>query len=182
MQYLKWIGWILPITLYVESYAQKYISTSSYVRFYSEAPVENIEAINEKAQSAIDLKTNEVAFSVPIRGFQFENSLMQEHFNENYMESEQYPRATFRGKIESFEAGKAVPQQVEAVGTMTIHGVQRQIRANGTMSIADGTILLHSEFPVAVAEYDIKIPKVVFYNIAEVVDVTIEFTYEKHDE
>lgn len=182
MQYLKCIGWIVLTILHMESYAQKYTSSSSYVRFYSEAPVENIEAINEKAQSAIDLHTNEVVFSVPIRGFQFEKSLMQEHFNDNYMESEQYPRATFRGKIEGFEPGRAVPQEVQARGTMTIHGVQRVMQARGTMSFADGTIVLHSEFPIAVADYNIKIPKVVFYNIAEVVDVTVEFTYEKHDE
>lgn len=182
MQHLKWTGWIVLIILCVDSYAQKYTSTRSYVRFYSEAPLENIEAINEKAQSALDLNTNEVVFSVPIRGFQFEKSLMQEHFNENYMESEKYPKATYRARVEGFDPEKPGLQEVYAKGTMTIHGVQKNMQASGTMSIVNETIVLRCQFPISVADYNIKIPKVVFYNIAEVVDVTIEFTYEKHNE
>ena len=84
------------------AFAQKYMSTESTVSFYSEAPLENIEAESTKGKSILDVGTNEIVFSVPISSFIFEKSLMQEHFNEKYMESDKYPKAIFKGKIFGF--------------------------------------------------------------------------------
>ncbi|MEH0153873.1 YceI family protein [Limibacter armeniacum] len=159
------------------SQAQRYKSESATVSFYSEAPVENISAENQQVISILDLSNNEIAFVVPITGFEFEKSLMQEHFNEKYLESEKYPTSTFKGKITGLSTPSPSPQEVQAIGKINIHGVEQEITATGTIVKEDGIILLKSSFPIRLADFDIKIPKVVFYNIAEVVEVTMEIKY-----
>ena len=104
---------------------------------------------------------------------------MQEHFNENYLESEKYPKSTFRGNINGFDATKKGWQDVKASGKLTIHGVENDISCEGKMAIEDDIIKIETKFQVKVADYKIKIPQIVFYNIAEIVDVTIKFDYEK---
>lgn len=160
--------------------AQKYISDLNHVSFYSEAPLENIEAHSYKSKSLIDLQTNEIVFTVPIRTFEFEKSLMQEHFNENYMESHKFPRAKFKGKVIGFEP-KPGKQQVSAEGQLEIHGVTQEVKVEGEIDYSEDEITINATFPVKVADYNIKIPTVVASNIAEVVDVTIEFTYKPYD-
>ena len=165
--------------LCTSAFGQTYKSVESYVHFFSKAPMEDIEAVNEDGQSAIDLEKQEMVFSIPIKSFTFEKSLMQEHFNENYMESDKYPKANFRGKIVDLDAGNATLQKVKAIGKMTIHGVEQPITVEGEISVNEKETEINAKFPIRLEDYKIKIPKVVFYNIAEVVDVTIKFRYEK---
>jgi polyisoprenoid-binding protein YceI len=157
------------------------MARNGYVRFFSEAPLENIEAINQEGLSIFETSSNEIAFTIPIKGFQFEKKLMQKHFNENYLESEKYPNATFKGEIRGFSktTGK---QELTAVGEMTIHGVTREIFVDGVGYIDGDKIILEASFPIELADYKIKIPKVVLYNIAEVVDVTIKFEFVPYEE
>lgn len=161
--------------------AQKYKSISSSVHFFSDAPMEDIEATNVSGQSALDLSTNSIVFSIPVAGFEFEKSLMQEHFNENYMESDKYPQSTFKGKLSGFNPGIKSWQEAKAEGMMYIHGEENSISVTGQIKIEGDQIEIEAKFPVALEEYKIKIPKVVFYNIAEIVEVTISFKYEKID-
>ena len=158
---------------------QKYKSDSSYVHFFSSAPMEDIEATNLEGQSAFDLETGQIVFSIPIRSFEFEKSLMQEHFNENYLESDKYPKAMFSGKITGFDPEITSKQKVKASGKMTIHGVEQPVSVEGDLIINDNSMEINAVFPIKLADYKIKIPKVVFYNIAELVEVTIHFNYEK---
>jgi polyisoprenoid-binding protein YceI len=160
-------------------YGQKYKSESSYISFFSDAPMEDIKAENPNSKSAIDLETGEIAFSVPIKSFTFEKSLMQEHFNENYLESEKYPNATFSGKLIGFDPSKVGWQPATAKGRMTIHGVENEITCDGRLNINGNDVQIEAIFPVQVADYKIKIPKVVFYNIAETVEVTVKISYVK---
>ncbi len=159
--------------------AQKYRSTSSTVHFFSSAPMEDIEASNPDGQSAIDLSSGEIVFSIPIRSFTFAKSLMQEHFNENYMESDKFPKATFIGSVSDFDLTDNQWQEVKADGKMTIHGIEQEVSYEGKLLINDQTLEISAKFPIKLEDYKIKIPKVVFYNIAEIVDVTVTFTYEK---
>ena len=159
--------------------SQRYKSVESYAHFFSSAPMEDIEASNEDGQSAFDLETGEIVFSIPITSFIFEKSLMQEHFNENYMESEKYPKSTFRGKILDYNPEVTTTQKAKAKGTLSIHGVDQEVEVDGEIILAGNTAEINAKFPVALKDYKIKIPKVVFYNIAEVVDVTVKFSYEK---
>lgn len=177
------IVYILPIlictTFSADLWAQKYKSIASGIQFFSEAPMEDIEAVNHEGQSAINLSTGEIVFSIPIKSFIFDKSLMQEHFNENYLESEKYPKATFRGVVSGYDLKKIVWQQAMAQGKMTIHGIEKDFSCEGKIKIEDDELNIETKFPIQLKDYKIKIPKVVFYNIAEIIEVTINFDYEK---
>jgi len=160
--------------------AQKYRLSDSEVSFYSDAPLEDIEAYNAEAKSIFDAETGEIAFVVPIKKFEFKKALMQEHFNENYLESDQYPNAKFEGKLKNFNTDKTV-QEVVASGKLSIHGVTQQVEVPGTVRQHPSGFEMKATFPVKVADYNIKIPKMVFYNIAEEVEVRVNFQYQPYD-
>src|SRR5690606_29851446 len=104
----------------------KYLTRSGKVTFFSSTPLEAIEAFNNEAASVMDAKTGDIVFQVPIRSFKFENALMQEHFNENYLESSKYPKAEFKGKITDINKvnfSKDGTYNVTSKGNLTIHGV-----------------------------------------------------------
>jgi len=158
--------------------AQKYVLEKSNVIFYSEAAIENITAKNSKASSVLNTQTSEVAFSIPIREFQFAKKLMQEHFNEKYMESEKFPKSTFSGKLIGFSSTEKGVQQVKANGKLMIHGVTLTVKVPGTAELQSDRIILKSKFMVKLADYNIKIPQLMWQNIAEQVEVTVDFTYK----
>lgn len=170
---------LTSVAFTVNLYAQKYKSVTSGIHFYSEAPVEDIEAVNHDGQSAINVATGEIVFSIPIKSFIFEKALMQEHFNENYLESDKYPNATFKGVISGFNVENKEWQQATAQGKMSIHGVEKDFSCEGKIKIENSALKIETKFPIQLKDYKIKIPKVVFYNIAEIVDVTVNFKYEK---
>ena len=145
------------------------------VSFFSEAPVENIEAHNFSVQALMNTKTRELAFRIPIRKFKFQKSLMEEHFNEKYMESDQFPMATFKGTIkETVDLSKNGEYKVTAVGKLMIHGVEREVSAPGTITVKDGVIEVKSDFSVMLKDYKITVPQVVFQNIAENIAIKVQ--------
>ena len=158
-----------------------YFTRSGTISFYSSAILEDIEAINDQVTCVLDLETGEVAFRVPIRGFTFKNALMQEHFNENYLESEKFPNAAFKGKIDGLDSIKLSndPQEVTLTGTMTIHGISLEIREKGTIILSDGMIRGDAQFHIEVADYGIVVPKIVRNNIAKSVDITVSLKLKK---
>jgi len=162
--------------------AQKYSCRDGYVKFFSEAPMEDIEAHNNEGTSIFKANTGEVAFSVPIKGFTFDKSLMQEHFNEKYMESDKFPNTTFKGSITGYSQGQPGWQDATANGEFTIHGVTKNVDIEGEVQFSGNQCTMKATFPVRLEDYNIKIPKVVFYNIAEVVEVTINFDYKKSED
>lgn len=157
--------------------AQKYYSKTGHISFLSKAPLETIEATNQNAYVVLDAATGKFEWSVLIKGFQFEKALMQEHFNENYLESNKYPKALFKGQIHNMQGidlTKDGSYEVEAGGDMTIHGVTKPFRALGKVNVKGGKIHVTSAFDVAVADYNISIPGVVRDNIAKTVKVTVK--------
>jgi polyisoprenoid-binding protein YceI len=169
---------IICLVINTLGYAQKYSSTESTITFFSEAPIENITATNRKASSILNIQTKEVAFSVPIIEFQFEKKLMQQHFNERYMESEKYPRATFVGKLEGFDESVTTLQPVVAKGKLTIHGITRELSIHGKMQMQHETITARAMFYVALVDHKIEVPKLLWENIAETIKITVDFTYK----
>lgn len=159
--------------------AQSFKSTRSETSFFSSAPLEDITAMNTKGTSLFNGETGAIAFVVPIKGFQFRKSLMQQHFNENFMESDKYPQATFQGKVLGYDLGVKGVQEAWAEGKLSIHGVTRNIKVKGNISREQGRLKLESKFPIKVADYEVEIPRVVFYNIAEEVEVTVMFLYQE---
>lgn len=154
--------------------AALYSWQSGKISFFSEAPLENIEAYTESYAAVINPATRKFAFSVQISSFQFEKSLMQEHFNENYMESEKYPKGTFTGQINEdvnlLENGK---HEVTVTGKLNIHGVEKERTIKANIEVKDKSLTLDSKFQVKLEDHDIEIPKLVIQNIAEVIDVTV---------
>ena len=158
--------------------AQKFESSKSYSKFYSSAPMEDIEATNETVKSIIDLDKGEMVYSVKIKDFQFEKSLMQEHFNENYLESEKYPKSTVAGTIKGWNTQEG-EQDVTVAGKLSIHGITKDVEISGKLNYSVDKVTVLAKFPVELKDYKVKIPKALFYNIAESVEVTVDFEYKK---
>ena len=161
--------------------AQKYFTKTGEISFFSDAPVEKIEADNHKATSVIDTETGAMQWSVLIKAFAFEKSLMEEHFNENYMESSKFPKATFKGAIEnmaSIDLTKAGEYKAEIKGTLEIHGVSKEVATTGTFKVSGGSIVGTCDFNVALADYKIEIPAVVADNISKTVLIKVKADYQ----
>jgi hypothetical protein len=169
---------LLLLVIATHTYAQKYVSEKTFVSFFSDAVLEDITATNKKASSIFNSTTGDIAFSIPIKEFQFAKSLMQEHFNEKYMDSEKYPKSTFQGKVTGYNPDAKGVQNVRAAGKLTIHGVTKEVDIPGTIEKKDDKVLMKSKFIVKVADYNIEIPTLVFQNIAEQVEVTVDFVYK----
>ena len=158
--------------------AQKFVTEKSFIKFFSHATIEDIAADNKKAAGIFNSATNDIAFSIPIAEFQFAKALMQEHFNEKYMESDKYPKSTFQGKISDYTSSTAGVQNVKATGKLTIHGVTNDINVPGTIEKQGDNLLMKSKFKVKLQDYKIEIPQLLWQNIAEEVEVTLEFTFK----
>jgi hypothetical protein len=161
--------------------AQTYITRNGRVTFFSKAPIENIEANNNEVTSFLDTQKGEVAFVALIKSFKFQKALMEEHFNENYMESNTFPKANFKGTITdlskvNFSADGTYPVTVK--GDLTIHGVTKSIEAPATVTVSNGMISANSKFNIKVKDYNIKIPSTVVNNIAETIAITVDCKYE----
>lgn len=159
-------------------YAQIYMKKSSVITFFSEAPLENIEAVNKAATSLLNTATNDIVFRIPMIAFEFEKDLMREHFNETYLETEKYPKAVFKGKLNgTFDLTKDGTYQVSATGKFTLHGVEQERTIEGSLTVKDGQVVLNTKFTVLLKDHNIKIPKLVIKNLAEEVLVTVNVTY-----
>ena len=151
------------------------------IHFFSSTPLENIEAKSVGANSIINTTTDSIIFSVPITTFKFPNSLMEEHFNENYLESDKYPKATLRGKInEKLDFKKDGINKVTTNCNVTIHGVTKQYAIPGTLTIKGDEIHLVSKFDVKLADHKIDVPKLVMQKISESIAVDVDFLYKPY--
>ena len=163
------------------SSAQVYTAKSGSASFFSEAPLENIEATSNSVQSILNTSAKTVAFIISIRSFRFEKDLMQEHFNEKYLESDKFPNATYSGKInEELDFSKDGTYNVTSTGKIVMHGQEKEITVPGTFSVTNGEATLQSNFPLAVADFKIEIPQLLFQNIADTVAVKVNVTYQPY--
>lgn len=172
------------MTLCLNAFGQRYLTREGQIKFYSHAPMEDITAHNNKVLSIIDIEKGQVAVDMLIKAFEFEKKLMQEHFNENYLESDEFPKATFKGTFEVPEGlteMKPGSYDVAVSGDLTIHGVTQALTENITLTVEGESISTHFVFNVKVKDHDIKIPKLVVKNIAEEIEVTADFNYKPFD-
>lgn len=160
------------------SFAQKFTVEKSNVVFFSDALIEDITATNKKASGIFNPDNGDIVFSIPITAFKFAKALMQEHFNEKYMESDKFPKATFQGKIVGYDKANTDTQSAKAIGKMTIHGVTREVEIPGTIIRQGNKLQLNTKFMVKLADYNIAIPQLLLQNIAEQVEVTAEFAFK----
>ena len=160
--------------------AQKYKSTAGTIKFYSREILEDVTAINKNAKSVFDSESGQIVFSVVITSFEFDNSLMQEHFNEKYLESEKYPKSTFSGTISSYKSNN-LNSDVEAAGELEIHGVKNKIKVRGRLDFIGEKMIIHTVFTVKLADYRIIVPRLMFQKIAEEIEVTVDIEYSAYE-
>jgi hypothetical protein len=156
---------------------ERFYTKNAKVNFFSETPLEDIEAKNKSAVAVLDSKTGNLQFSLLIKGFEFKNEEMQEHFNEDYMESDKFSKSEFKGQIVNNSAvnyAKPGTYNVQVKGMLTIHGVTKEVQTNGTLKVDNGSIKSNSTFTIAVADYGIVIPRLVRDKIAKNVKITID--------
>lgn len=161
----------------------RYFTKTGYIWFFSKAPLEDIEAHNRKVVSFIDFATGEMAFAAPMKEFGFRKSLMQHHFNENYVESDKYPKATFTGKFshpQQVDLTAHATYKVQVEGVLTIHGVEKKISAPGTLEVNNGKVVGKSEFTVQPQDFDITIPLLVREHIAKEITIYVDMLYQPY--
>ena len=161
--------------------AQKFMTKNGYIGFYSHTPMEDIKADNNQVAGVLDITTGDMVFQVLIKSFHFERALMEEHFNENYMESDKIPKSSFKGKITNLSSvnfAKEGTYDVTVEGDLTIHDVTNKISTKGTIEVVSGGINANSKFNIVPEDYKITIPGVVREKIDKnlAVTVTMKFT------
>lgn len=156
---------------------KKFGAEKSSLTFFSDGVIEDIKADNNKVTSIIDIVRGEMAFLVRIKDFQFEKKLMQIHFNEKYMESEKFPKATFLGSLKGYDQNKTGIQNVTAQGKLFIHGIYRDVVVPGTIDVKSNSVSVKAKFKIKLADYNITTPQILFKNIAEEVEVKLDITY-----
>ena len=158
----------------------KYFTKTGQIYFMSHTDAIDIDGNNRQVASFLNITNGELVFAVLIKSFQFTLATAAEHFNETYMESHKFPKATFKGKIKNFEnldLKKAGVIQVEVEGILNIHGVSKNIVEKATLTVDKDQILAYSEFKANISDYEIKVPKVVEERVAKIVDIKIEIKY-----
>ena len=154
----------------------------STISFFSEAPMEDIFAESEKFSGAINTKTNVLAVFVKVNTLQFENKLQQEHYNEKYMESDKFPKASFKGKIEGIDDWSKVGEyEVTAKGTLDIHGVPLERTIPVTIKITKNGFSATTKFKVKVEDHKVTVPELVFNKVAEEVEIKINANFIPHE-
>lgn len=170
------------VLLTTSSMAQgKYFTKSGKIEFFSVAPLENIEAKNKSVTAVLDTKSGAFQFAILMKAFEFEKALMQEHFNENFVESDKYPRSEFRGTIVNnadINYNKPGTYTTRVKGKLTIHGVTRDVETNGTLNVEKDNIKAASVFNVSLSDYNISIPALVKDKVAKTIKITVDCKLE----
>lgn len=164
------------LVLSLQARGQLMIARQGKVAFFSYTPVEHIKAENDRVLAIVDLATGELAVSMLMKGFVFEKALMREHFNESYVESDLYPKATFEGKIVGFDADVGGERTQRVRGRFSMHGMTRELELKVKIVPGLGKYTLSGSFDVVVRDYGIRIPALLAGNIAET--VAVDFTFE----
>lgn len=180
----KVIMLIILCGLFTAGMAQgKYYTKAGKIKFDANTPnsPDKVEAVTNSAVCVLDTKTGALQFSVVVSGFEFEKALMQEHFNENYLETAKFPKAEFKGTITNNSAvnySKDGVYKVKVSGSLTIHGVTKQVETEGELTVKNGKIGAKASFPVSLNDYQVKIPTVVADKVATVAKIFVDCTLE----
>jgi hypothetical protein len=160
--------------------AQKFMTKTGFISFYGHTPMEDIKADNNQVNSILDISNGDLVFQALIKSFHFDRALMEEHFNENYMESDKIPKSSFKGKITNLSAvdfKKNGTYEVTVEGDLTIHDVTNKLITKGTIEVGPGGINATSKFKIVPEDYKISIPGIVREKIAKDLDVTVAMKY-----
>jgi hypothetical protein len=182
MKALKSLAVVLLLLAPSLFYGQKYSTRAGVLKFEASVPsFEEVAAENKTASAALDASNGDMAVLALMKGFRFKVALMEEHFNESYAETSKYPKATFKGKIEGFDAAKltAEPQAFNISGDLTIHGKTKKITDTAKVYRSGNNIVVTGSFDIKPAEFGIEIPKVVSNKVAEKVAISYNLSLTK---
>lgn len=160
--------------------AQKYFTRTGEISFFSSTSVEDIEAHNKTVTAVFDSQSGAIQFSVTMKAFHFEKALMEEHFNENYVESDEFPKSSFKGKIvemDKINLKKDGVYSSEVKGKLTIHGVTKEVSTQGQFTVKGGAVVGEAKIQVNPEDYKIEIPGVVREKIAKELEVTMVMNF-----
>jgi hypothetical protein len=178
----RYITLIAVLLISASFYGQKYSSRTGNLKFEASVPsVEEVAAENKTASAVLETSTGDLAALALMKGFRFKVALMEEHFNENYVESDKFPKATFKGKIEGFDISKltAEPKTFTITGDLTLHGKTKKITDVAKISRSGNIITIIGSFDVKPADFDIEIPKLVSNKVAEKIAITYNLQLSK---
>ncbi len=165
---------LLSSFVLIVSAQTRYTTQDAHIQFFSEAPFENIEATSNQVRGGLDIETGQILFVIPIKSFEFKKNLMRKHFNEQYLESDKYPTAKFEGSFSSsINVNSKEKQAIQFNGTMTIHGVSRELQDVVSITLQNNQIIAHSKFILITKDFKIKIPRIFIKNIATEIEVEI---------
>ncbi|MEM6687380.1 MAG: YceI family protein [Bacteroidota bacterium] len=159
----------------------EFIERQGQVTFFSYTSVENIQATNNQVLSLFNPNTQEVAVSILMRAFVFKKSLMHEHFNESYIESDLYPKATFNGKISDFTIADTAPQTRIIKGDFTLKDRTKPIEVKATITKTNEGYTIEGTLDIMIDDYNIKVPPLLSPNISKKIEVTFNFTYASYE-
>jgi len=160
--------------------AQKYMTRNGYIGFFSHTLMEDIKGDNNQVAGVLDISTGDIVFQVLIKSFHFDRALMEEHFNENYMESDKFPKSSFKGKITNLSSvnfSKNGSYEVIVEGDLTIRDATNKISTKGTVEVVTGGINASSKFNIVPENYKINIPGVVREKISKNLEVTVTMKF-----
>ena len=160
------------LSLFSIEQENRYIIQNSKIEFYSYAPLEDIQAVNTESVGAIDMVSGEFIIKIPVSSFEFPNKLMQKHFNDSYLETDRYPECIFRGTIEGSIAS----------GEITLHGVTKKIEIPISKTVERDYISINTEFKITLKDHKIKIPRLLFQNIAEEIEIKVSSKFIKYEQ
>ena len=158
----------------------KFITRNGMIQFNASTPLETINPVNNHVSCILDSKTGKIAFQLKMISFKFDKALMEEHFNEKYVESEKYPKSTYVGEIINWNEldFSKEKQNIKSKGILTIHGVDKEVEVSGTINFLKNNIEIKSEFSIVVSDFDIQIPKLVRDKISKEVRVIVEMNLQ----
>jgi hypothetical protein len=157
----------------------KYIAKNAYISFFSSTPMENILGESNEVVTILDASNGKVVAQALMTTFHFKRALMEEHFNENYMESTKFPKGKFEGIIVGFNKDMLTSpvSNIQISGQLTLHGIEKAITVPGTIGLENGKLVATSKFQVVPEEYKIEIPSLVRDKIAKQMDITVKVNY-----
>lgn len=161
---------------YSASSQDRLFTKNGQIRFYSKAPMETIEAINKSTTCVLDTKTGALQFLVLMKGFEFKKALMQEHFNENYVESNKFPKSEFKGRLVNageINYSKEGSYQAKVKGNLSIHGETKEVETMGTITVSNGKVTANAVFTILLSDYKISIPSLVKDKVSNSVKITV---------
>ncbi len=164
--------------------AQKYFTKTGFTEFKASVETfEPVEAVNESTSAVLNAETGDVAALMFIRAFHFKVALMEEHFNENYMDSDKFPKAQFKGNLEGFDLASLTdkPTELPVTGVLTIRGIEKEVSTVALISKKGEQLHVSSGFEVRPEEFDIEIPSIVAGKIAETVIINLEYELNKKE-